>query len=166
MIKFENFFKVEFPEKTKVKFNMNEGDATKPAWDALSIDEESAPNQRWLNMLGYKTKQANNNYGDAEYVLAFAQYYPLGLEYYIFGGMYKIEKKLPEVFDQQGYNLTLLENFKEYRKRLIIKLKAPIGRDIYNKLFTSVQSDLEAEVYALTPRKKSCMSVRDAIMFI
>ena len=152
MIKFEDFFKVEFPNKTKVKFNIHEGDQTKPAWDALRADEDSEKYQGWINMNGYKSKQSNNNYGNAEYVLTFAQYYPLGKKYYIFGGMYKIEKILPEVFKQQGYKLTLMDNFKEYRKRLIIKLKKSIGDWGRNRRFKNfIQSSLDAEIYAVTP---------------
>ena len=78
----------------------------------------------------WKSKQANNNYSDAEYVLSFAQYYPYGSNYYMFGGLYKIEKILPEVYDQIGYKLTLQEEFNEYIKRLIIKLITDIEKEI------------------------------------
>ena len=151
MIRFEDFFKVEFPGKTKVKFNMNAGDANLRAWDYL-INGEEDPG--WIEMNSWKTKQSNNNLNRAEYLLAFAQYYPYGPDYYIFGGMYGVEKIMPEVFDQPGYKLTLLTEFQDYRKRLIIKLSRPVGRDIYNKPFENVQRDFEPEVYELAPSTK------------
>lgn len=151
MICFEDFFKVEFPGKTKVKFNMNAGDVNLRAWDFL-INGEDDP--KWIEMNSWKTKQANNNLNRADYLLAFAQYYPYGPDYYIFGGMYRVEKIMPEVFDQPGYKLTLLPDFQDYRKRLIIKLSRPIGRDIYNKPFETVQRDFDPEVYELAPSTK------------
>lgn len=58
------------------------------------------------------------------------------------------------MFDQVGYNLTLMDDFSEYRKRLIIKLDRPIGRDIYNRKFENVQESLNPEVYEVTPSTK------------
>ena len=40
MIRFEDFFDLEYPEKTKVKFNMNAGDVNLRAWDYLVNGEE------------------------------------------------------------------------------------------------------------------------------
>lgn len=147
MIKFDDFFKeVSSKGKVKVKFNTNTGDKGLPALDFLLSD-----NDRWLEMNCWKSKQANNNYSDAEYVLSFAQYYPYGSNYYMFGGLYKIEKIIPEVYDQIGYKLTLQNEFEEYRKRLIIKLERPVERDIYNKPFENVQRDFNSEIYELIP---------------
>ena len=152
MITFEDFFPVEYPEKTKVKFNMNAGNVNYPAWDYLIQGEE---NPDWINMNAHKRKQANNNLNRADYLLAFAQYYPYGPEYYIFGGMYRVEMIIPEVFNAAGYKLTLMEDkFTDYRKRLIIKLNHSIGRDIYNKPYLSVQRDFNPEVYELAPSTK------------
>ena len=150
MLRFEDFFKVADPEITKVKFNMNAGDTSIPAWDLL---REDSP--RWVEMNAYRTNQANNNLNHATYLLAFAQYYPYGPEYYIFGGMYKVEKIYPEVLYKPGYKLTLLDDFLDYRKRLIIKLKKPIGwNSIYNKFWDKVVSDFEPEIYELSPSTK------------
>lgn len=149
MLKFEDFLPVEYPDKTKVKFNMNAGNTDFPAWDFLRDDDPG-----WINMNAYKTKQANNNLNHADYLLAFAQYYPYGSNYYIFGGMYKVEKIVPEVFNQSGYNLTLMDDYIDYRKRLIIKLEKPIGRDIYNKPYNTVQRDFNPEIYELSPSTK------------
>lgn len=87
MIKFSDFMQVKFQEKTKVKFNMNAGNTALRAWDYL-LDDAS----EWIDMNAYKRKQANNNLNHADYLLAFAQYYPYGPQYYIFGGMYRVEK--------------------------------------------------------------------------
>lgn len=149
MIKFEDFFPVEYQDKTKVKFNMNAGNKELRAWDYLRDDDPE-----WINMNAHKTKHANNNLNHAEFLLAFAQYYPYGPYYYIFGGMYKVEKILPEVFDGVGYRLKLMDDYIDYRKRLIIKLERPIGRDIYNKPYAAVQRDLNPEVYELAPSTK------------
>lgn len=149
MIKFSDFMPVDFPDKTKVKFNMNAGNTALRAWDYLLDD---AP--EWIAMNAHKRKQANNNLNHADYLLAFAQYYPYGPQYYIFGGMYRVEKILPEVFDAVGYKLTLLPDYVDYRKRLIIRLEKPIGRDIYNKPYQSVQRDFDPEVYELAPATK------------
>ena len=151
MIKFADFFKVDNPDRTKVKFNMNAGNTNFPAWDFLINGEED---DDWIGMNAWKTKQANNNLNHYDYLLAFAQYYPYGPSFYIFGGMYKVEKILPEVFNQRGYKLTLISNFADYRKRLIIKLSRPVGRDIYNKPFNTVQRDFDPEVYELAPSTK------------
>jgi len=149
MIMFEDFFPVAHPDRTKVKFNMNGGDVRYPAWDYLLED-----NPNWIEMNSYKTKHANNNLNRADYLLAFAQYYPYGANYYIFGGMYEVKKRIPEVFNASGYDLALMDNFADYRKRLIIKLESPIGRDIYNKPYPSVKRDFNPEVYELAPSTK------------
>lgn len=147
MIKFEDFFKDTISKgKVKVKFNMNAGDKDLPALDLLMSDDD-----KWIEMNSWKSKQANNNYTDADYVLSFAQYYPYGSNYYMFGGLYKIEKILPEIYEQIGYKLSLQNEYKEYIKRLIIKLDRPIGRDIYNKPFENIQRDFNPEIYEITP---------------
>lgn len=99
-------------------------------------------------------RRINNNFTHAQYLLAFAQYYPYGPNYFIFGGLYRIEKITPEVWKTVGYKLTLLDKFKEYRKRWIIKLENPIGRNSYNRWFRCVQEDLNPEIYELAPSTK------------
>ena len=149
MIKFEDFFQVEFPDKTKVKYNMNAGNVELPAWDYLRDDDHE-----WVNMNAHKKQQANNNLNHADYLLAFAQYYPYGVNYYIFGGMYKVEKIIPEVFNGVGYKLTLMDDYIDYRKRLIIRLEKPVGRNNYNRRYVNVQHTLNPEVYELAPSTK------------
>ena len=153
MIKFEDFFKVCLPNKTKVKFNMNDGES--PAWDLLRADDDTEEYERWIAMNAWKNLkgQANNNLNNAEYLLAFAQYYPLGPTYFVFGGMYKVEQLDTSSATENcvGYKLTLVDDFKEYRKRLIVKLDRTIKRDIYNKPYLSVQRDFNPEIYELLP---------------
>ncbi|MEG2934614.1 MAG: hypothetical protein RR842_13645, partial [Gordonibacter sp.] len=71
MIKLEDFILVPDVNKTKVKFNMNAGDPNKRAWDLLLDDDPE-----WVVMNSWKTKQTNNNLGNADYLIALAQYYP------------------------------------------------------------------------------------------
>lgn len=150
MIELNKFIKVPNLNKTKIKFNMNAGNVEIRAWDLLFKEDET----EWEQINAWKTKHPNNNLNHADYLLAFAQYYPYGPEYFIFGGLYKIKKIEPEVFDEVGYELTLMEDYKEYRKRLIVKLKKPIGRDLYNRLYKNIQGTLEPEVYEIAPNTK------------
>lgn len=150
MIELNKFIKVPNLNKTKIKFNMNAGNVEIKAWDLLFKEDET----KWEQINAWKTKHPNNNLNHADYLLAFAQYYPYGPEYFIFGGLYKIKKIEPEVYDEVGYELTLMEDYKEYRKRLIVKLKKPIGRDLYNRLYKNIQDTLEPEVYEIAPNTK------------
>lgn len=150
MIELNQFIKVPNLNKTKIKFNMNAGNVEIRAWDLLFKEDET----EWEQINAWKTKHPNNNLNHADYLLAFAQYYPYGPEYFIFGGLYKIKKIGPEVFDEVGYELTLMDDYKEYRKRLIVKLKKTIGRDLYNRLYKNIQDTLEPEVYEIAPNTK------------
>lgn len=150
-LSFEALFDVPNPGKTKVKFNMNAGDVSKPALDILMNEEDES---RWIGLNAWKSRQANNNLNKADYLLAFAQYHPYGPEYYIFGGMYRVRMKEPEVMDAEGYELELMDEYRDFRRRLIIKLSRPIGRAIYNKPFSSVLRDFKPEVFELAPSTK------------
>ena len=66
MIRFEDFFDLEYPEKTKVKFNMNAGDVNLRAWDYLVNGEEDTD---WIQMNSWKTKHANNNLNNISWLL-------------------------------------------------------------------------------------------------
>lgn len=148
MIKLTEFMNIP-NNKVKIKFNMNPSDPNKKAWDLLLEDSDE-----WLKMNEWKTKQTNNNLGDAEYLVTFAQYYPYGANYYVFGGIYKVEKIMPEIFDDRGYKLDLTNMYQDYIKRLIIRLDKPIGRDIYTRLYSNVQQQLNPEVYEVAPSTK------------
>jgi len=149
MIKFEDFFRVIDIKKTKVKFNMNPSDSSVRSLDLL-LDNDP----EWNTMNAWKTKQPNNNLNHADYLIALAQYYPYGAEYFMFGGLFKVEKIEPEVFNAIGYKLTLMDEYQEYIKRLIIKIKKPIGRDVYNRKYENLQEQLDPEIYELAPDTK------------
>ncbi|WP_017547474.1 GIY-YIG nuclease family protein [Salinicoccus carnicancri] len=149
MIKLSEFIKTPNDAHAKIKFNMNPADPNLRAWNLLLEDDPE-----WLTMNSWKTKQPNNNLNHAEYLIAMAQYYPYGPEYFAFGGLYKVEKKLPEVFNDIGYKLTLMEEYQEYIKRLIIKIDKPIGRDVYNRRYHTIQDQLNPEVYEIAPNIK------------
>lgn len=152
MIKFEDFFNIKFPDLTKVKFNMNEGNKEIPAWDLLREDNASSYYQRWLNMNAhYEKNNSNNNYGNAKYVLTFAQYYLLGKEFYIFGGLYEIKPKKNQTNNSSGYILTKMPDYEQYEKRLIIKLLKPVGQR-YNLWYRTVLNNC-AEIYEILPPK-------------
>ena len=149
MIKLVDFIIANDPKLTKVKFNMNPGNPNIRAWDLLLDDHPD-----WLAMNAHREKQASNNMGKAKYLVAFAQYYPYGPEYFIFGGIFGVKVKSPDYYGTHGYKLTLLDSYKEYIKRLIIKLDEPIGRDIYLRKYENVQKDLNPEVYEIAPSTK------------
>lgn len=149
MIKFTDFLPVPDPGLTKVKFNMRAGDGGIEAWDLLMDNHEE-----WLNMSRYRTKQTNNNMGHARYLLSFAQYYPYGPQYFIFGGFFEVRTVIPEVFYDYGYALQPLPLHSEYIKRLIIKLDAPIGRNVYLRLYEKLEGQLNPEVYELAADTK------------
>ncbi|MBQ3358391.1 MAG: GIY-YIG nuclease family protein [Microbacterium sp.] len=149
MIKFTDFLQVPDPALTKVKFNMRAGGGGGEAWDLLMDDQEE-----WLNMSRYRTKQTNNNMGNSRYLLSFAQYYPYGPQYFIFGGFFEVRPIAPEIFYGHGYELQPLDLHSEYIKRLIIKLDQPIGRNVYLRLFEKVQEQLNPEVYELAADTK------------
>lgn len=151
MIKFTDFMEVPAPHLTKVKLNIRAGVGGAAAWDLLQADDPD----EWLNMTRYRTLHQNNNMGNAEYVLAFAQYYPYGPEYFIFGGFFRVKPVTPEVIHGYGYELEPLEKHSEYVKRLIIKLKQPVGRDLYLRKYEGIQnSKLAPEIYELAPDVK------------
>ncbi|MCL2817251.1 MAG: GIY-YIG nuclease family protein [Clostridiales bacterium] len=149
MIKFADFILPPNPKKTKVKFNMNPSDKNIRAWDLLLEDDPG-----WILMNRHKSKHPNNNLNHADYLIALAQYYPYGPEYFVFGGLFEVKKIEPEVFDGYGYELTLMDDYREYIKRLIIKLEKPIGRDLYNRRYENLQEQLNPEVYELAPSTK------------
>lgn len=149
MIKLKDFISVPDASKTKVKFNMDAGGPNKRAWDLLLDDSPE-----WIALNSWKTKQSNNNLNTANYLIALAQYYPYGSEYFVFGGLFEVQKIHPEIFQGHGYKLTLMDNYKEYIKRLIIKIEKPIGRNVYTRKYENLQERLNPEIYELAPNTK------------
>lgn len=151
MIRFTDLLDVPHPERTKVKFNIRAGSDGTAAWDLLQAGDDT----EWLNMTRYRTRQINNNLDSADYVLAFAQYYPYGRQYYIFGGAFAVARSSPEVLNGHGYELTPLPLHEDYVKRLIVKLDEPIGRNPYLRWYEGLQdSTLNPSVHELAPDVK------------
>lgn len=148
MIKFEDFLPVPEPSLTKVKFNIRAGVDGPKAWDLMLADDQ----EPWLDMNRHREKHQNNNLDRAEYLLSFAQYYPYGPQYFIFGGFFEVAVTIPKVIAGPGYELTRLPLYQEYVKRLIIKLERPVGRDLYLRWYENLQiNSLNPEIYELAP---------------
>lgn len=151
MIRFADFMPVPEPGLTKVKFNIRAGSGGVAAWDLLLAEDP----EEWLNMTRYREKgNSNNDLDNAKYLLAFAQYYPYGPQYYIFGGFFRVTKATPEVSGGPGYDLAPLEQYADYRKRLIIKLDGPISRDLYLRWYEGLITSKNPEVYEVAPDVK------------
>ena len=148
-IKLTDLFHFDKPDQAKIKFNMNPNDRSRPAWNLLLHDDPD-----WLIMNAWKTKQPNGNMGGRKYLFAFAQYYRYGPEYFIFGGLYHVRDAAPGQWNIYGYELTLMDEYSEYRKRLVIRLNKPIGRDLYLRKYANIQAQLDPEVYEISPRTK------------
>lgn len=139
------------PANTKVKLNIRAGSGGAAAWDLLLSDDQ----EDWLNMTRYRGSHQNNNMGTAKYVLSFAQYYPYGPQYFIFGGFFGVTPLVPAVVGGPGYELEPLEQYSDYIKRLIIKLERPVGRDLYLRKYEKLQgSKLNPSIYELAPDTK------------
>lgn len=151
MIRFTDFMPVPDPSLTKVKFNIRAGRGGAAAWDLLLADDP----EEWLNMSRHRERHMNNNLGNAQYLLAFAQYYPYGPQYFIFGGFFRVSPVVPEVIGGIGYHLDPLAHYSSYEKRLIIKLARPIGRDLYLRKYEGLQDSLLSPVvHELAPDTK------------
>lgn len=151
MIKFTDFIKsfTEGKDLSRIKVKLNISDEQYPALDLL-YNEKNSKNDSWYHMNAWKKENSNHNLNNYDYLITFAQYYYYGDEFFLFGGIYKVEKIFPEKFNDVGYNLTLLDDFKEYRKRLIIKIKKKVGRT-YNRIYNNIDNDLIPEVYEISP---------------
>ncbi|MEV7618912.1 GIY-YIG nuclease family protein [Microbacterium sp. NPDC089321] len=109
----------------------------------------------WLRLNQWRTKQTNNNMGGARFLLAFAQYYPYGPQYFMFGGAFEVREIKPDRFDDLGYELIPSPLHEDYVKRLIVKLDTNIGRAPYLRHYVGLQeSRLAPEVYELAPDVK------------
>jgi len=151
VIRFADFMPVPEPRRTKVKLNIRAGIGGAAAWDLLLAEDP----EEWLNMSRYRSRHQNNNLDHADYLLAFAQYYPYGSQYFIFGGFFRVRTRVPGVIGGSGYDLDPLEQYSEYIKRLIVKLERPVGRDLYLRWYDTLQSSkLNPEIYELAPDTK------------
>lgn len=135
MIKFTNFIK-DFTEgkqsKIKFKFHMSTKflDLNKSPYDCLIEDAED-----WQNLNNYRNEKGKSSRLDGyDYLVSFAQYNIYGRNFFVFGGVYKVEIAKPEHYEIGGYNISLLDNkdpigefLNKYRKRLIVKLDENLG---------------------------------------
>jgi len=140
---------IDEPAKTKVKFNISEGKGGTGAWDLLMGPDT----ERWLDMTRYREMgNPNNNLDKADYVLSFAQYPRNGLNYFIFGGLFQVKKIVPEITGASGYDLTPMDQYSEYTKRLIIRLDKPLGQSYLRWYEKVIKRD--PEVHELAPNTK------------
>ncbi|WP_101772276.1 GIY-YIG nuclease family protein [Peptostreptococcus faecalis] len=151
MIKFIDLIQTTDMEKTKIKFHKNEGgDITRPAYDMLMEDEDT-----WDRMNGWRSNNNNHNLDQTKYLIGMAQYYPYGNDFYIFGGLYEVDKNHSSKYDVQGYTLKKVEEYEQYEKRLIIKINDPRKLSLsYLRLYENAQDDLDMEVYEISSATK------------
>ena len=135
MIKFTNFIK-DFTEgkqsKIKFKFHMSTDflGLEKSPYDCLIEDAED-----WQNLNNYRNEKGKSSRLDGyDYLVSFAQYNIYGRNFFVFGGVYKVEIAKPKHYEIGGYNISLLDNknsigefLNKYRKRLIVKLDENLG---------------------------------------
>lgn len=151
MIYFKDFLPVPDPARTKVKFNIRDGDGGVPAWELL-LQEDQEP---WLNMTRYRAeKSSTNNLDKADYVLTFAQYPLYGPNFFIFGGFFRTEMISPLVNRGPGCRLTPLPQYAEYIRRLIVKLEVPPGQANLRWYESLQKSPASPTIYELAPDTK------------
>lgn len=123
-IKFTELF--HFSEPTNAKIKLNRNNTTFPAWDLLLHDDPE-----WEIMNAYRGGERNNNHkmNGREYLFAFAQYYPYGKDYYIFGGLYRATEIQPPVYEGIGYKLEHMDQYAGYEKRLIIRINKVLSNN-------------------------------------
>lgn len=135
MIKFTDFIK-DFTEgkqsKIKFKFHMSTDflGLEKSPYDCLIEDAED-----WQNLNNYRNEKGKSSRLDGyDYLVSFAQYNIYGRNFFVFGGVYKVEIAKPKHYEIGGYNISLLDNndpigefLNKYRKRLVVKLDENLG---------------------------------------
>ena len=156
MIKFTDFIK-SFTDgkdlnRIKVKFHKNADFCSeeKDTTQHLFEDDESKESM-WTTLNSWrgnsKNKETSSLLDYCDYLITFSQYNLYGSDFYIFGGIYEIKKVFPEKYGKNGYDITLLEDYKEYRKRLVIKCKT--GR-VFERRYLSLK-DNDIEIFELFP---------------
>ena len=156
MIKFTDFIK-DFTKdkklsKIKCKFHMNTDflNLDKSPYDCLIEDTED-----WKFLNNFRNETGNSSRLDNyEYLISFAQYNIYGRNFFVFGGIYKIEIAEPKYQGVGGYNIILLDEYKEYRKRLVIKLSKNIGINFELKYETIQKKRLKfLNFFQILPQK-------------
>ena len=135
VIKFTDFIK-DFTKgkenKIKFKFHMSTDflELKKPPYDCLMEDSKN-----WQNLNNYRNEKGKSSRLDGyDYLVSFVQYNIYGRNFFVFGGIYKVEIAKPEHYEIGGYNISLLDNkdtigelLNKYRKRLVVKLDENLG---------------------------------------
>ena len=135
MIKFTDFIK-DFTDgknsKIKFKFHMSTDflGLKKSPYDCLMEDSKD-----WQNLNNYRNEKGKSSRLDGyDYLVSFVQYNIYGRNFFVFGGIYKVEIAKPEHYEIGGYNISLLDNkdtigelLNKYRKRLVVKLDENLG---------------------------------------
>ena len=157
MIKFTDFIK-DFTKgkenKIKFKFHMSTDflELKKSPYDCLMEDSKD-----WQNLNNYRNEKGKSSRLDRyDYLVSFAQYNIYGRNFFVFGGIYKVEIAKPEHYEIGGYNISLLDNndtigelLNKYRKRLVIKLDENLG--INFELTYEVVAKKNIEVFEVFP---------------
>lgn len=150
MIKLTDIIRTDDMEHTKIKLHKNEGDVDRQAFDIL-LDEPDT----WLRMNGWRDDNSNHNLDSTRYLIGMAQYYPYGKNYYIFGGVYKVDENHSKNYSCQGYNLEKVKEYESFERRLIIKIKDPVKLSLsYLRLYEKAQDSLDMQVYEILPSEK------------
>ena len=135
VIKFTDFIK-DFTKgkenKIKFKFHMSTDflELKKSPYDCLMEDSKD-----WQNLNNYRNEKGKSSRLDGyDYLASFVQYNIYGRNFFVFGGIYKVEIAKPEHYEIGGYNISLLDNkdtigelLNKYRKRLVVKLDENLG---------------------------------------
>lgn len=139
------------PDDVKIKLARHDGNPEHPALDAMMADDEI-----WRNINCYKGKprDANNNMGDRGLLATFAQYYPCGPEYYMFGGLYELTDTMPGEYDCIAYDWRPVPMYEKYKNRLIIRLDQKLRQGhMWN--YSGFLSSIPHEVWALLPPEET-----------
>lgn len=151
MIKLIDLVKTDDMEYTKIKFHKNEADVSRQAYDMLLDEPET-----WLRMNQWREKNNNHALDGIKYLVSMAQYYPYGKDYYIFGGLYKVNENYLDRCSCEGYKLEKVNEYEDYEKRLIVRVNDPVKLSrCYLRWYTKAQEELEMEVYEIAPSTKT-----------
>ena len=150
MIKFTDFIK-DFTDgkesKIKCKFHMSTDflGLEKSPYDCLMEDDID-----WQNLNNYRNEKGKSSKLDRyDYLISFVQYNIYGRNFFVFGGIYEVKIANTNYYGIGGYDITLFQKFKEYRKRLVIKLTENLG--INFELTYEKVKEKNIEIFELFP---------------
>jgi len=143
MISFKDFFKIGSFPNTKVKVNMTNG-ADVPIFMSLLHDEKVWKAHNAIRDIHNTSK----NLEGVNQVITFAQYDVLGYgkNFFLFGGVYEVNPGTTPT----AYNLTLLPDYQQYKKRLIVKTRVGKGWAARIIECSTFQTGYDAEIYEIS----------------